>query len=159
MTVVSNTSPLLNLALIDRLSLLELQFEHVVVPTAVWDELTAGQEGVDRLEAVRGRGGIRVVSPEPTGLLTEFERELDRGEAAALAHAIDIDAERVLLDEREGRAAASRHGVPVTGAVGILLRASRHDEIDLRTELDALREAGFWISDSLSERALGMDEE
>ena len=130
-----------------------------MVPTAVWDELTAGQEGVDRLEAVRGRGGIRVVSPEPTGLLTEFERELDRGEAAALAHAIDIDAERVLLDEREGRAAASRHGVPVTGAVGILLRASRHDEIDLRTELDALREAGFWISDSLYERALGMDKE
>lgn len=48
MTVVSNTSPLLNLALIGRLSLIEMQFEQIEVPTAVREELTAGQEGVDR---------------------------------------------------------------------------------------------------------------
>jgi predicted nucleic acid-binding protein len=86
-------------------------------------------------------------------------RGLDRGEAAAIAYAIDIDADRVLIDEREGRATATRHGVPVTGVVGILLRASSRGEIDLEAELDALREAGFWISDALYERALGMDAE
>jgi predicted nucleic acid-binding protein len=89
MTVVSNTSPLLNLALIDRLHLIESQFGEVAVPTAVWDELTAGSDGVDRIEALRNRGGIQVVSPESTDLRTEFDRQLDRGEAAALAHAID----------------------------------------------------------------------
>ena len=51
------------------------------------------------------------MSPEPTELRTEFERELDRGEAAAIAYAIDIDANRVLIDEREGRATATRHDV------------------------------------------------
>jgi predicted nucleic acid-binding protein len=45
----------------------------------------------------------------------------------------------------------------VTGVVGILLRASDQGEIDLETELDALREAGFWISDALYERALEID--
>ena len=40
MTVVSNTSPLLNLALIDRVHLIEAQFGEVVIPTAVWNELT-----------------------------------------------------------------------------------------------------------------------
>jgi predicted nucleic acid-binding protein len=75
MTVVSNTSPLLNLALIERLQLVEAQFGAVVVPTAVWDELTAGFDGRDRIEAFRDRGGIRVVSPEPTELRTEFERD------------------------------------------------------------------------------------
>ncbi|GAA0547832.1 DUF3368 domain-containing protein [Halorubrum ejinorense] len=159
MTVVSNTSPLLNLALIERLQLVEAQFSEVVVPTAVWNELTAGFDGRDRIEAFRDRGGMRVVSPEPTELRTEFERELDRGEAAAIAHAIDIDADRVLIDEREGRATATRHDVPVTGVVGILLRASSQGEIDLEAELNALREAGFWISDALYERALEMDAE
>lgn len=159
MTVVSNTSPLLNLALIERLQLLEAQFGAVVVPTAVWNELTAGFDGRDRIEAFRDRGGIRVSSPEPTELRREFERELDRGEAAAIAYAIDIDADRVLIDEREGRATAKRHDVPVTGAVGILLRASSRGEIDLEAELDSLREAGFWISDGLYERALEMDAE
>ncbi|GAB6878266.1 DUF3368 domain-containing protein [Halorubrum gandharaense] len=159
MTVVSNTSPLLNLALIDRLPLIESQFDHVVVPREVWDELLDGSHGVDSLEEFRDAGGISVVSANSTDLLTEFNRELDRGEAAALAHAVDIDADRVLLDEREGRAAATRHDIPVTGVVGILLRASSQDAVDLRSELDALREAGFWISDELYERALRMDEE
>jgi predicted nucleic acid-binding protein len=43
--------------------------------------------------------------------------------------------------------------------VGILLRAAAHGDIELETELDALREAGFWISDDLYERALEMDRE
>jgi len=159
MTVVSNTSPLLNLALIERLRLIESQFGEVVVPTAVWTELTAGSDGRDRIEALRDRGGMRVVSPEPTDLRTEFERELDSGEAAAIAYAIDIDADRVLIDEREGRATATRHDVPVTGVVGTLLRASDRGEVDLETELDALREAGFRISDALYERALETDVE
>ncbi|OYR86206.1 DUF3368 domain-containing protein, partial [Halorubrum distributum] len=32
------------------------------------------------------------MSAEPTDLRIEFERELDRGEAAAIAHAVDVDA-------------------------------------------------------------------
>ncbi|WP_179234047.1 hypothetical protein [Halorubrum halodurans] len=111
MTVVSNTSPLLNLALIERLHLIDAQFGEVAVPTAVWNELTAGFDGRDRIEAFRDQGGIRVVSPEPTDLRIEFERELDRGEAAAIAYAVDVDADRVLIDEREGRATATRHDV------------------------------------------------
>ncbi|WP_280537282.1 DUF3368 domain-containing protein [Halopenitus sp. POP-27] len=157
MTIVSNTSPLLNLALIERLHLVEAQFGEVVIPRVVWDELTAGAEGRDLIEAFHDRGGMRIVSPKPTELRTEFERQLDRGEAAAIAYAIEVDAERVLIDEREGRATATRHGVPVTGVVGILLRASAREAIDLETELDALREAGFWISDALYDRALEMD--
>ena len=147
------------LALIERLHLVETQIDDGVVPTTVWDELTAGSDGSDRIEAFRDRGGVRVVSPEPTDLRTEFERELDRGEAAAIAYAIDIDAERVLINEREGRATAARHDVPVTGVVGILLRASAQEDLGLETELDALREAGFWIADALYERALEMDME
>ena len=84
-----------------------------------------------------------VLSPEPTELRTEFERELDRGEATAIAYAIDINANRVLIDEREGWATATRHDVPATGVVGVLLRASNQGEVELETELNALREAGL----------------
>jgi len=100
---------------------------------------------------------IQVVSPDTSDLRTEFERELARGEPAAIAYAVEIDADRVLIDEHEGRATATRHDVPVTGVMGILLRASDREEVDLETELDALREAGFWISDALYDRALEMD--
>jgi len=60
-----------------------------------------------------------------------------------MACVIDMDTDRVFIDERERRATATRHDVPVTDIVGILLRASDRGEVGLETELDALREAGF----------------
>ncbi|MEF8826960.1 MAG: DUF3368 domain-containing protein [Halapricum sp.] len=155
--VVSNTSPLLNLALIDRLDLLETQFSTVSVPEQVWSELVAGDAGTDELTRIRDRGVLDVVTVEESELYREFRRELDRGEAAALAYALEIDATLLLLDEREARAAADRHDLPRTGAIGILLRGARNGSVDLREELDALRAAGFWISDDLYERALDLD--
>lgn len=155
--VVANTSPLLNLALIDRLDLVERQFSTVSLPEQVWEELMAGDDGVDELRSARSRVTFEVVSVEETELLVEFRRELDRGEAAALAYALESDADLVLLDEREARTAAKRHDISVTGVVGILLRGSAEGDLDLESELDALRTAGFWISDELYERAIKRD--
>ena len=39
MLVVSNTSPILNLALIDRLSLIQEQFNTIIIPKGVLEEL------------------------------------------------------------------------------------------------------------------------
>lgn len=47
--VVSDTFPPLNLALIDRLDLLESQFSEVTVPQQVWNELTDGEDGLEAL--------------------------------------------------------------------------------------------------------------
>jgi hypothetical protein len=60
--VVSNTSPLLNLALVDRLDLLEAQFSGITVPEQVWGELTAGENGLDALHALRADGFLSIVA-------------------------------------------------------------------------------------------------
>lgn len=72
------------------------------------------------------------MSPESTDPRTEVEREFDRREAAAIAYAIDIDTEHVLIDEREGRATDARHDVPVTRVVGILPRTFAQEELRSR---------------------------
>ena len=54
--VVSDTSPLLNLALIERLDLLESQFSGLTIPNQVWEELARGENGLDALRALRERG-------------------------------------------------------------------------------------------------------
>lgn len=152
--VVADTSPLLNLALIERLDLLREQFATVTAPEQVWGELVAGDDGVTALQTLREDGTLEIVSVEEGPLLAELGRELDAGESATLAYAVRNDADLVLIDEREGRNAARRHDLAVTGVVGILLRADRDGRIDLRPELDALRAAGFWISDDLYEEVL-----
>jgi len=152
--VVSDTSPLLNLALIDRLTLLESQFSSLTVPTQVWDELVAGEAGADALRELRDNGFLTLVEVERSNLFTEIFYELDLGETAAICHAIEHDADLILLDEKDGRRVARRHNLTITGVIGILLRGANDDEIELRTELDALREAGFWISETLYTKVL-----
>jgi len=76
-TVVSNTSPLLNLALIERLDLLEVQFESIVLPEHVWEELLAGDEGLAALRDLRSRGFLDVETFDSEDLFVELSRELD----------------------------------------------------------------------------------
>lgn len=152
--VVSDTSPILNLALVDRLELLAAQFGRVRVPERVRDELLAGEDGVDRILEFLESDVTAVTSVERTALRREFVTELDAGEAAALALAIESDAELVLIDEREGRAVARRHGLAVTGVVGILLKAANEGALDIENALSELRDAGFWIGEDLYRRAV-----
>jgi predicted nucleic acid-binding protein len=152
--VVSDTSPLLNLALIDRLDLLEAQFSEVTVPQQVWNELTDGEDGLEALRALRDDGVLHLVEVERSELFVELFVELDLGETAAICYAVEQNADLVLLDERDGRRVARRHDLDVTGVIGLLLRGAKTEAVDLEHELDALREAGFWISDDLYSQIL-----
>ena len=157
--VVSDTSPLLNLALIDRLDLLETQFPEIVVPRQVWNELTEGEEGLESLRELRDDDFLRIVEVERSDLFVEVAHDLDLGETAAICYAVEHDVDLVSLDERDGRRVARRHDLDVTGVVGVLLRGTKNGEVELANELDALREAGFWISDELYSRALSEADE
>lgn len=152
--VVSDTSPLLNLALIGRLDLLKSQFSSIVVPEQVWREITEGEDDLDELQSLRDQGFLIRVKPGREDLYTEIAHELDVGEAAAITYAIESDADLTLLDERDGRRVARRHGLQITGVIGVLLRGEREGTVELKAELDALRSHGFWIADDLYREVL-----
>ena len=67
-----------------------------------------------------------------------------------------MSADLILMDERDGRSAAERAGLRVTGVVGVLLRAKNEGQIQLiKPEIDALRtRARFFLSARLQEKAL-----
>jgi hypothetical protein len=77
--------------------------------------------------------------------------ELDRGEAAAIALALELGVSQVLMDEADGRAVAKAMGLHPTGVLGILLRAKYEGKIpSVSDEMSRLRnEAGFFIAESL----------
>lgn len=78
-------------------------------------------------------------------------RDLDRGEAETIALALELGADLVLLDERDGRYAAQRFGLRFVGVLGILLEAKSNDLIkEIKPYLDSLRQqAGFYIHETL----------
>ncbi|WP_225308195.1 DUF3368 domain-containing protein [Haloarcula sp. CBA1131] len=120
----------------------------------MWDELTDGEAGVDALRSLRDDEFLTITEVEQSHLFTEIFHELDLGETAAICHAIEHDADLILLDEKDGRQVARRHSLTVTGVIGILLRGANAGDIELKHELDALRDAGFWISDELYSKIL-----
>ncbi|MGI8603177.1 MAG: hypothetical protein ACR2OZ_09265 [Verrucomicrobiales bacterium] len=73
---------------------------------------------------------------------------LHAGETESIALALADTGTRLLMDEGEGRAVARSRGIPLTGAVGVIIAAHKNGWIPaLEPELLALRsEARFFLS-------------
>jgi len=158
MPVVSNTSPLVNLAIIGQLPLLREQFGEVVIPRAVLDELRPEEDlpGSEAIRAALEDGWIRPATVENSSLVLALQQDLDRGEAEAIALVVQTGIGKVLLDERDGRLVAKLMGLQTTGVLGVLLRGRLMGKVrSLKSEMVALRErAGFYIAQDLFESLL-----
>lgn len=161
MTVVSNTSPLIALAEIGQLALLQQLYGKVTVPGAVFDEIVIAGAGAPGATDVESAIWINTIRLEDTPLLRALRMELDAGEAEAIACAVQARADWLLIDERRGRSAAERLGLRVIGTLGVLIAAKRAGYLaEVKTPLNALRnQAGLWMSDELMRRALAAAEE
>ncbi|MGH9840265.1 MAG: DUF3368 domain-containing protein [Blastocatellia bacterium] len=154
MIVVSDTSPITNLAAIGQLDLLRQIYQNIVIPAAVHRELTAAG-GSYPGAIVQSLDWIEVRDVTNRLLVTALRIELDEGEAEAIVLAQEMTADLLLLDERRGRAVAERFGMRVVGLLGVLIEAKDRGLIpEVKSSLDALRRAGFRIGQELYSRVL-----
>jgi uncharacterized protein len=86
---------------------------------------------------------------------------LDQGEAAVIELARELDPEFVLIDELKARKIARKiYGLAVIGSARILVEAKRRGFLnDVSSELKAMREAGYWVSDAIVDAALRQAQE
>ena len=161
MIVVSNTSPLTNLAAIDQFDLLHRIYGRICIAEGVWDELNTGGVRWPGSEAVAGASWIERHTVKNESLVTALRGDLDRGEAETIALAVELEADLVLMDEKEGRHAAQRMGLYVVGVLGVLLEAKANGVLgSVRPHLDELRQrAGFYLSEPVYQHALVLAEE
>jgi uncharacterized protein len=149
--VVSNTSPIIALACVGQLDLLRGVYSQLVIPDAVFEEITIAGAGEPGARDVAQAPWIKHEPVRNAPLVTALRLELDAGEAEAIALAVESGAGLILLDERLGRRAAQRLGLTVVGTLGILIAAKDRGLLTaVRPVLDALRaDAGFWVADEL----------
>lgn len=156
MIVVSNTTPLIGLASIQQFGLLQALFGEVHIAQAVYDEAVVAGRGIS--------GAKREVSEAPW-IKTTFVQdrlavdvlldELDLGEAETIVLARELQADWVLMDERKGRRKLTQLGLNKVGTIGILLQAKQRGLIvNLRHELEELRQRGFSISQAVIDAVL-----
>jgi uncharacterized protein len=158
MLVVSNTSPISNLAIVGRLNLLRSQFREIRIPIAVQFELDQVSHGaaLKEIQQAFQDGWIKPQALREGKIARLLATTLDPGEAEAIALALELPADLILLDERDGRKAAERAGLRVAGVLGVLLRAKSEGQIErVRPEVEALRtRARFFVSARLQEEVL-----
>ncbi len=155
MTVICNATPLINFAAIARLDILQATFEQIIIPQAVCNETTGlGFPGTQYVLQAIASGWLQV--RPVTYIASIIPSELDDGEREAIALALEIGQQRILLDEREAGRVAHKLGLQVMGTLGILLLAKNNQTIpQVRPILDHMMDvAQYWVSATLYQQVL-----
>lgn len=159
MLVVADTTPLHYLILIDTVNVLPALFERVCIPDIVVEEMSR--------ESAPGAVRSWIATPPPwleirtvedkAGKLPPALSSLDPGESAALALALALRPDFLLIDERRGTQIALDLGLRPTGTLGVLDMAAARKLVDFATIIERLRSTNFRYPRSLVERLLAED--
>lgn len=103
------------------------------------------------ITAVQSATWLEIKPVQNQELVNELRNRVNVGEAEAIALAVEIQANRLIIDERLGRQAATDLGLRITGILGVLLIAKRQNLITaVKPIMDDLRtQASFRISSQL----------
>ena len=140
MLVVSDTSPLNYLVLVEAIEVLPQLFTEVFVPMAVIDELRHERAPQVVRNWVRDPPPwLQIRSPR---VLLEIPG-LDLGEMEAIALAEELSADAILVDERDAAKVASNRGILAVGTLAVLARAIVNGLIDQESVAIRLANTNF----------------
>ena len=147
--VVADSGPLHYLILIEAISLIPdlfepNLFEKVFVPQAVRDELGhVSAPSIERAWVAVPPDWLEIVPVDRVTMDDPALGLLDDGERAAIALAVAIGADLVLMDDWDGRVVAGRKGLAVTGTLGLLDLAARRGMLNLGQAFSRLKATNF----------------
>ncbi|MFH7244242.1 MAG: DUF3368 domain-containing protein [Spirulina sp.] len=154
MIVVSNAGPLIALARIDHLALIQGLYGNVLIPRAVEQEVVGMGFNRPGAREISTATWIQVADVSDSIAVSLLRERLDAGESAAIVLALEQQADLLLMDEARGRRMAQSKNLAHTGTVGILVLAKRQGLLNAVTPaLDQLITTGFRMNDDLRETA------
>ena len=152
MIVVSDTSPINYLLLIDQIDLIPCLFQQIIIPDVVRDEMLDPSAPLVLQQWIAHSPSwltVQTVSGVDTTL-----NALDPGEQAAITLAQTLPADLLIIDERLGRRVASDRGIPIIGTLGILDDAASQGLIELADTITRLQQTNFRISRRIIQKLL-----
>ena len=145
---VVNASPIIALAKIGRLSLLDDLCKDLFVPEAVVAEILAGPSSDPARQSIEDGWGSTVAVDNIVPDLLEWG--LGAGETAVLALAMKRKPATAVLDDAAARTCARAWGIEVIGTLGVVLRARKKSLIPSAADvLKSLRASGLRLDDKM----------
>ncbi|MGB9180492.1 MAG: hypothetical protein WCB68_14765 [Pyrinomonadaceae bacterium] len=156
MIVISNTTPLNYLVLIGQQDLLARLFKRVIIPRAVWAELQS--EGTPESVSAWLANQPEWLEVREANLPVDAALStLDQGEQEAILLAQELEADLLLMDDKDGRFEATRRNLAVVGTLGVLDKAAEREMLDLPEVLARLGQTSFRASTELINSLLEQD--
>lgn len=151
--VVSNTTPIISLLKIDKLSILKDLYTEIYVPKEVYNELENGKRKGYYTDLSK-INWIKIKEIKDKKSLSYF-LDLDKGEAETIVLANEIEADLTIIDETLGRYHAKNANLKITGTLGILLKAKKTGHIEkIKPLLFDLKNKGVWLNEKLIDNIL-----
>lgn len=158
--VVVNTTPLIALSHVGQLSILQKLYGEIIIPEAVYKELSAKTESVCKKAVDDSLGWIHVYNIKNQMAKAVYKTQLHDGEVEVMILSKEIAADVVIIDDANAKKHAKYLGLPVTGTLGVLIKAKQEGYIDkLKPILQQMVENGIYISQGLIELCLKQVEE
>ena len=153
MIVISDTTPLNYLILIERIEILRQLYEQVVIPQGVINEmlstdspLAVSQWAINPPTWTTVKSVSRVSNTQVDGI--------EEGERQAIILAEELGADLVLLDDLRARQIAQARGLNIVGTLGLLADAARRGLIDFPEAVNDLKGTNFRMSEDLLDSIL-----
>ncbi|MEA5449823.1 DUF3368 domain-containing protein [Leptolyngbya sp. CCNP1308] len=163
MTIVCNTSPISNLAVIGQLDLLRQVYGAIVIPHAVAHEVAKLGSSCSQAAMLPTLPWVEIKELTFRDAVDDLLRQqkLDLGEAEAIILAISLNANLLIIDEQLGRNVAKQKGLEITGLLGALLEAkSKGIILQVKPIVDDLvGRAKFRVSTDLYRKILTLADE
>ncbi len=149
--VIADSGPLISLAAINELHLLQQLFGRVTIPQAVWTEVVLDKPHAPGAHEVATATFIDIETVDDAEAdALQANEGLGRGEAEAIVLAKRSANALLVLDDLKARIIVDALGLRRVGTAGVLLRARRSGLIDrLRPRLEALVRNGTYLSQHL----------
>ncbi|MEK6824762.1 MAG: DUF3368 domain-containing protein, partial [Nanoarchaeota archaeon] len=133
--IISNASPLIYLAKINKLGILKKLYGNIIVPEEVYNEIVInGKEGkfhdAIKVENAFMAGWIKIEKTENRKEIEKFAPEIDIGEIAVINLALKLKPDLILMDDASARTIAESFGFNVKGTLYVLLSAYKKRMIE-----------------------------
>ena len=143
--VVVNSTPLIALCKVGKLELLKLCYQEIIIPQAVYSEICAKNDAVEK-QIRNNLSWIHIVSVQSDSDKKMYKAKLHAGEVEVMILAQEIDADLVIIDDGPARKTAEYLGLKLTGTIGTLIMAKQNGDLNaVMPVIDAIKENGFHI--------------
>ncbi len=138
MQIILNSSPLIFLSKLNYLNQFVESPDDFYIPQSVADEIKAKSDPSSQtIQALINSGNLQIRASKLINLVNSLNQRLGKGESEAIALAIELNTDYVLLDDSTARREAKRLGLNIKGTLAVIKKLSKDGKISIES-LDKL---------------------